>query len=72
MKAFLPAVALLALSACATLPQTSAPQPGQAVFSDIRLDSEIPGQAKLTRPQYENPILPGFYPDPSITRAGED
>ena len=72
MKAFLPAVALLALSACATLPQTSAPQPGQAVFSDIRLDSEIPGQAKLTRPQYENPILPGFYPDPSITRAGDD
>ena len=72
MKAFLPAVALLALSACATLPQTSAPQPGQAVFSDIRLDSEIPGQAKLTKPQYENPILPGFYPDPSITRAGDD
>jgi alpha-N-arabinofuranosidase len=72
MKAFLPAVALLALSACATLPQTSAPQPGQAVFSDIRLDSEIPGQTKLTKPQYENPILPGFYPDPSITRAGDD
>lgn len=22
--------------------------------------------------QYSNPVLPGFYPDPSITRAGED
>ncbi|MEK4060740.1 MULTISPECIES: glycoside hydrolase family 43 protein [Paenibacillus] len=22
--------------------------------------------------QYANPVLPGFYPDPSITRAGED
>lgn len=22
--------------------------------------------------QYTNPVLPGFYPDPSITRAGED
>ena len=21
---------------------------------------------------YENPILPGFYPDPSICRVGED
>ena len=21
---------------------------------------------------YQNPILPGFYPDPSICRAGED
>nr|WP_229521405.1 family 43 glycosylhydrolase [Paenibacillus monticola] len=21
---------------------------------------------------YANPILPGFYPDPSITRAGDD
>lgn len=72
MKALLPAVALLVLSACATLPQTPAPQPGQAVFSDIRLDSETPGLAKLTRPQYENPILPGFYPDPSITRVGDD
>jgi alpha-N-arabinofuranosidase len=22
--------------------------------------------------QYDNPVLPGFYPDPSITRAGDD
>ncbi len=72
MKALLPAVALLALSACATLPQMQTPQPGQALFSDIRLDSETPGLAKLTKPQYENPILPGFYPDPSITREGDD
>ena len=21
---------------------------------------------------YENPIIPGFYPDPSICRVGED
>lgn len=21
---------------------------------------------------YENPIIPGFYPDPSVCRAGED
>jgi xylan 1,4-beta-xylosidase len=24
------------------------------------------------RPEYDNPILPGFYPDPSICRVGED
>ncbi len=72
MKRLLPVIALLALSACATLPETPTQQPGQAVFSDIRLDSENPGLAKLAKPQYENPILPGFYPDPSITRAGDD
>lgn len=72
MKAFAATFALLALSACATLPDMPTPQPGQAVFSDIRLDSENPTPAKLTTPQYENPILPGFYPDPSITRAGDD
>ena len=72
MKTLLPAFALLALSACATLPEGPTPQPGQAVFSDLRLDSQAPGLAKAIKPQYENPILPGFYPDPSITRAGDD
>src|SRR3954453_22491270 len=72
MKTLFPTLALLALSACATLPDTPTPQAGQAVFSDIRLDSQAPGLAKATKPQYENPILPGFYPDPSITRAGDD
>jgi len=38
----------------------------------MRLDSQAPGLARATKPQYENPILPGFYPDPSITRAGDD
>jgi len=72
MKALIPAMALMALSACATLPEMPTPQPGQAIFSDIRLDSEALGLAKATKPQYDNPILPGFYPDPSITRVGDD
>ncbi|ESQ83324.1 hypothetical protein AEAC466_13830 [Asticcacaulis sp. AC466] len=68
-----------ALSACTTLPASGplpTPKAGQAVFSDIRLDSQRPGLAKPTMPrlgpQYENPILPGYYPDPSITRVGDD
>jgi xylan 1,4-beta-xylosidase len=34
----------------------------------IFLNGEITGQKKT----YNNPILPGFYPDPSICRVGED
>ncbi len=61
---------LLGLSGCATLPE-SAPA-GQAVFSNIQLDSQRPDLSKSTTPVYENPILPGFYPDPSITRVDND
>ncbi|MGA9658984.1 MAG: glycoside hydrolase family 43 protein [Asticcacaulis sp.] len=66
-------LALLGLTACATMPdQAITPLTDQAVFSDIRADSTRGQMEKLTKPQYENPIMPGYYPDPSIERVGDD
>ena len=44
--------------------------PADPVFTPL----EFEGQAASFDPatQYRNPILPGFYPDPSICRVGED
>lgn len=48
--------------------------PGTATFSDIRYEShsEIPADSFDPARHFENPILPGYYPDPSITRVGDD
>jgi len=72
IKSLLSVFALLGLAACATLPEAPAPVAGQAVFSDIRLDSRREGLPRAEKPQYENPILPGYFPDPSIERVGDD
>lgn len=29
-------------------------------------------EVKMNKMKYRNPIIPGFYPDPSICRVGED
>ncbi len=57
----------------AAAPALAAPA-GQAVFSDIRYDSQshLDGKAFDPSKSYENPILPGYYPDPSIERVGND
>lgn len=42
----------------------------EAVFSPLMYQAEAPAFDPAT--QYRNPVLPGFYPDPSICRVGED
>jgi xylan 1,4-beta-xylosidase len=74
----LPAVAgcaLLLAGACATVGGTRGP----AASADPRFDwFEYTGNDAIFRDsaagpgEYQNPILTGFYPDPSITRAGDD
>ncbi len=68
MKYALTFAALLAAT-----PAVAAPA-GQAVFSDIRYESQSRSDGKAFDPakSYENPILPGYYPDPSIERVGND
>ncbi len=68
MKYALAAAGLLMAS-----PALAAPA-GQAVFSDIRYDSQsrVDSEAFDAAKSYENPILPGYYPDPSIERVGND
>ena len=69
-RALLIAGAVTAISAGGATAAT-APSANLARFSDIRYRSSDP-EARAPGPgQYENPILPGFYSDPSITRVGD-
>jgi alpha-N-arabinofuranosidase len=61
-------LALLATSAQAAVPTPT------AIFDWFDYRGSDPVDATLNRGpnDYRNPILPGFYPDPSITRVGSD
>lgn len=68
-------VALTALLAgcAAPLAERPAPQAGTATFDWFHYEGADPIDALPAAPgTYRNPILRGFYPDPSITRAGDD
>ena len=41
-------------------------------FSRFSYDGHTQEQAKVGPNQYRNPILSGYYPDPSVTRVGDD
>ncbi|SFL57604.1 glycoside hydrolase family 43 protein [Proteiniphilum acetatigenes] len=59
----------LAFAACSNTDKTNSAVFRNAVYTgnDARFDKEIDPQR-----QYFNPILSGFYPDPSICRKGDD
>ena len=59
-----------ALSAGAS-PQT-APQDARFDWFEYSGSDPVDASAKLDPGEYRNPILQGFYPDPSITRVGDD
>ena len=64
----------LLLAACTTvsLPEKAAPT-GAASFDwfEYRGDDPVPGPPPGPG-EYRNPILSGFYPDPSVARVGDD
>jgi alpha-N-arabinofuranosidase len=77
-KAALLAAAAIFLAACAAPPPAPPPPPKPAPAiahferftyqgQDAVYDAQTPGPK-----DYLNPILPGYYPDPSIVRVGED
>ena len=66
----LPLLLALVLSGCGRGKGASLP-PDKALFSPL-LYSGQPGVQYDPATQYRNPILPGFYPDPSICRVGND
>ncbi|MEP9402935.1 glycoside hydrolase family 43 protein [Sphingomonas sp. VNH70] len=43
-----------------------------ARFADFAYQGRSPGAAKPKAGEYANPILSGYYPDPSVLRVGED
>ena len=68
------ALIALALTATAAATAQAAPKPGTAAFTNFTYEGADPvdAQVALAPGQYRNPILKGFYPDPSITRVGGD
>ena len=68
------ATPLAALVACASVPPPLVLAPGTAQFDWFVYEGADPVDATLrpTAAQYRNPVLQGFYPDPSITRVGDD
>lgn len=71
MRSLLPALLALPLLSAAPLPE---PKASQAIFErfDYSGSDPVDRQVRADRQQYRNPILQGFYPDPSITRVGDD
>jgi alpha-N-arabinofuranosidase len=66
--ALVPFVALLAFAAASVHAQTA-----PARFETFTYEGADPATSEPLAPgQYRNPILTGFYPDPSVTRVGED
>jgi xylan 1,4-beta-xylosidase len=63
--------ALLALALSATIANAA---PTTATFTHFTYQGSDPvdAQVKAAPGQYRNPILNGFYPDPSVTRVGKD
>jgi xylan 1,4-beta-xylosidase len=58
----------LALAACiAVLPAWA----GEVVFTEVRYAGDDGGPA-VAPTQYRNPVVAGFYPDPSAIRVGDD
>lgn len=62
----------LALCLLAGVAEAGPLAPGTAAFDDFTYSGQDPTDAPLAPGQYANPILKGFYPDPSVTRVGQD
>lgn len=65
----LPAFLALVSAALVSAPTAVAARPVQFDWFEYAGDDGLP---RASTGQYANPVLSGFYPDPSITRAGED
>lgn len=59
---------LLALAACLAMAPAWA---GDAVFSEVRYQGDD-GGPPVDSTEYRNPVVAGFYPDPSAIRVGDD
>ncbi len=63
----------LLFAACASLAAASDPAPAPVSFDWFEYSGhDAAAIAPVPAGQYRNPILSGFYPDPSICRVGDD
>jgi xylan 1,4-beta-xylosidase len=68
--ACLAAASSLCLSGCTEVTSTES-STAQFNWFEYRGNDQV-FEEPLAKDQYQNPIVAGFYPDPSITRAGDD
>ncbi|PJG46299.1 glycoside hydrolase 43 family protein [Sphingobium sp. LB126] len=61
-------IALILLPLCGAVQAHAAP----ARFEQFTYQGKAAEQAPVQAGQYRNPILSGYYPDPSLTRVGDD
>jgi alpha-N-arabinofuranosidase len=67
------AMTLALLAAPMAVPVVANAAPNTAAFSNFVYQGSDPSDAIKAGPsQYRNPVVQGFYPDPSITRVGGD
>lgn len=64
--------ALTTLALLAAAPAATAQPVASFDWFDYRGSDPIDASLRLKPGEYRNPILQGFYPDPSVTRVGED
>ena len=71
---FIACLLILSLGCPLIAQQSEAPHHGWIQFRsfEYRGEDSLTQPAKLNADEYRNPILAGFYPDPSVIRAGED
>ena len=74
MKRLAALAAAFLIAGCMTPTPAPAPPAGHADFDWFRYGGADPvPEGRAPRPdEYRNPILTGFYPDPSIARVGDD
>ncbi len=74
MKKYLLIIGAAFLLSCDNESTTVKVNPGEAYFEYVKYDGSDPyyDQHSLDEGQFYNPILPGFYPDPSICQKGDD
>src|SRR5690554_547873 len=73
MKKYLLIIGTIMLFSCTNKPTVKV-NPGEAHFEYVKYSGSDPyyDQNPLSEGQFYNPILPGFYPDPSICQKGDD
>lgn len=73
VRRIIPVLIVWASAACAPSPSISgADSAFSARFAWFEYEGVDPDAGALEERDYRNPVLAGFYPDPSIVRAGDD
>ena len=66
-------IAAVLLASCSTPPPPVPVQPEKPAPAIARFNWFVPSRETKAPPdEIDNPILPGFYPDPSVVRVGDD